>query len=424
MRRRWPVLAFLYLSSRLVALSALPMFLDERIHLRWAYWIAQGRRLRLPFISGRGLSVYLLAAVVPRLEDPLLAGRALTVAVGLATLFACHRLALRATGDTRVADLAALFYIACPFTLVYDRMVLTDAFLAAATALVLLLAMRVAEAPRPRDGLALGLALGLGVLAKTTGLLLFAVPVLALVLVAPVRRRALVPVAVSYAVAALLTAYPLWLFFRKTEELAGALGVRQNEASFTGNAAANLRLAFEWLWTYWTPPLALLALLRPMATMLAAVALAAVLWPALRFDLWLWTDPARAPFPALDRFQYVTGWPSGYGARDTIAFLRDERARHPGLLLVTPGPSTTASAVRLLWTRDASLDVRYVDPAETTPSALAAPGQGVLVVVSLIEGVRLPERWAPELVLAFSSFKPDGAPADQVYRLVSAGDGR
>jgi len=163
---------------------------------------------------------------------------------------------------------------------------------------------------------------------------------------------------------------------------------------------------------------------RPMATMLAAVALAAVLWPALRFDLWLWTDPARAPFPALDRFQYVTGWPSGYGARDTIAFLRDERARHPGLLLVTPGPSTTASAVRLLWTRDASLDVRYVDPAETTPSALAAPGQGVLVVVSLIEGVRLPERWAPELVLAFSSFKPDGAPADQVYRLVSAGDGR
>jgi hypothetical protein len=81
--------------------------------------------------------------------------------------------------------------------------------------------------------------------------------------------------------------------------------------------------------------------------------LAAVLVPALRFDLALWTDPARAPLPALDRFQYVTGWPSGYGARDSIAFLRAERACNPaGLLLVTPGPSTTASAVRLLWAND------------------------------------------------------------------------
>ena len=484
------LLLFLYLASRLTALGALPMFLDERIHLRWAWWIAQGRRLRLPFISGRGLSVWLLAGIVPHVQDPLRAGRLLTVAIGVVTLVAIHRLAFRAAGDARAADLAALFYVACPFTLLYDRMVLTDAYLAAFTALVLLLSIEMARAPRPGTGVGLGLALALGVLAKTTGLLLLAVPLLALVLVGVDRRRALRPLAVAYALAAALFAYPVWLFFRRTEELVGAVGVRENEASFTGNASANLRLAAQWLWTYWTPPLALLAVAGlafalahrtrwPFAVLLALVAvgptlafvavsgiwypryllftsvpllvlagwglvglldavakgarlgpatgaivtaamLVGLLAPALRFDLALWTDPARAPFPALDRFQYVTGWPSGYGLRDSVAFLRLERERRPaGLLVVTPGPSTTAGAVRLLLGADPGVEVRYVDPATGEgPAALArASGRrAVFVVVSLIQGVRLPEGWTRELRPAFASFKPDGAPADAVYR--------
>src|SRR5712691_4798454 len=180
--RRWPLLVALYLASRLVALTALPMFLDERIHLRWAFWIRQGRRLRLPFISGRGLSVWLLAAIAPQADDPLRTGRLLTVAVGLVTMVACHRLAWRATGDRRIADVTALFYIACPFTLFYDRMVLTDSFLACFTALTLLVSLRLAAEPRARTGLALGLAVALGILSKTTGLVLLAVPLLNVVL--------------------------------------------------------------------------------------------------------------------------------------------------------------------------------------------------------------------------------------------------
>ncbi|PYQ54563.1 MAG: hypothetical protein DMF78_05405, partial [Acidobacteria bacterium] len=422
----------LYLASRLAALTALPMFLDERIHLRWAFWLTQGRRLRLPFISGRGLSVWLLAAIAPHAEDPLRAGRLLTVAVGLVTMVACHRLAERAWGDRRVADVAALCYIACPFTLFYDRMVLTDSFLACFTALTLLVSLGVATEPRTRTGVVLGLVVALGI-----------------------RARAIRPLLAAYAVAIAISGYPLWLFFRKTDELSSAMGVRDNETSFTGNAAANLRLAAEWLWTYWTPGLAALALVGLVAALrrreparpsllLAAVAVAptvafvavseiwypryllfttvpmlplaaaglvwiidglagaarlgsgtaalagaaallAVLAPALRFDLALWTDPAQAPLSSLDRFQYVTGWPSGYGLRDSVAFLARERARHPsGLLVVTPGPSTTASAVRLLSTRDPAVDVRYVDPAgPDTPATLAraSGGRAVFIVV-------------------------------------------
>lgn len=487
---RWPVLITLYLASRLVGLMALPMFLDERIHLRWAYWIDQGRRLRVPVLAGRGLSVYLLAAVAPHADDPLRAGRLLTVAIGLVTLVAGWRLALRLTGDRRVADVTALFFIACPFALLYDRMVLTDAFLAAFSALTVLLGVAAAEQPRARTAAALGVAIALGVLSKTTGLVLFAVPLLAWALMARGRRTALAPLAGAWALGAALVAYPLWLFFRKTDELAGAIGRHDGEASFAGSATANLGLAASWLWAYWTPPLIVLALIGlgaalarrehargavllallaagpavalvaisgiwypryllfttvfllplsawgfvaladgtgrhlrlrpPLPAWLAAAGLVAVLLPALRFDSALWTDPARAPLPSLDRFQYVTGWPSGYGSRDSVAFLRTEHERRrDGLLLVTPGPSTTASAVRLLWAGDPTVEVRSLGPEEDPP--VAPPHRAVYVVVSLAEGVRLPDHWAAAVTREFASFKPDGTPSDVLYRACAAG---
>jgi hypothetical protein len=83
------------------------------------------------------------------------------VAVGIPTLVAVHRLAARLTGDVRVADLAAFFYIVCPFTLFHDRMVLTDpTFRVHGLTLPRPAARRHAPAPRrsPRAAMALGIA--------------------------------------------------------------------------------------------------------------------------------------------------------------------------------------------------------------------------------------------------------------------------
>ena len=483
---RWFVLVGLYLSSRVVALTALPMFLDERIYLRWAHWIAQGRRLQVPFVAGKGLSVWALAAVTPGAANPLLAGRLLTVAVGILTLLAVHRVAVRLTGDVRVADLAALFYIACPFTLFHDRMVLADPYLSAFTALTLLLALRLTDAPRARDGAALGAAMALGISAKVTGLPLLAVPILVLLVMGGTRRAWVKPLALAYVVAIGLVAYPVWRFFsRRSGELSKLAGAGGDDTPLPAVVSANLELALSWLWRYWTPGLALLALaglvvalrtspLRRSALLLVLVALgpvavfasvsrvwfpryvlfttvplvilaalgfralldaverrspaspsmgalrtalllALVLAPALRFDAALWTDPSQAPLPEVDRFQYVTGWPSGYGSRDSVEFLRARRAERPeGLTLVTPGPSITASAVRLLWASDAGMEVRAVDPSADVPADLARP---VYVVVSVAEGVHLPAHWTSEVTREFVSFKPDGAPADELYRV-------
>jgi hypothetical protein len=485
---RWAVLVGLYLASRLFALTTLPMFLDERIYLRWAYWITQGRRLQVPFVAGKGLSVWVLAAVTPQAANPLLAGRLLTVAVGILTLVAVHRLAARLTGDVRLADVAAVFYVACPFTLFHDRMVLTDPYLSAFTAWTLLLALRLAGTPRPRHGALLGAAMALGISTKVTGLPLLALPLLVLVVMGGTRRAWVKPLALAYAVALALIAYPVWRFFsRPSGELSKLAGSGGDDSPVAATVSANLGLALSWLWGYWTTGLVLLAAvgvvvalrtsaLRRSGVLLILVAvgpvalfasvarvwfpryvlfstvplvilaalgfralldairrrspvsawtgpvlttvlLAVVLAPALRFDAALWTDPSRAPLPDVDRFQYVTGWPSGYGGRDSIAFLRARRAERPeGLTLVTPGPSITASAVRLLWARDPAIDVRAVDPSGAVP--VPADGAGpVYVVVSVAEGVRLPAHWTNEVTREFASFKPDGTPADELYRV-------
>lgn len=485
--RRWAVLVGLYLASRVFALTALPMFLDERIYLRWAYWITQGRRLQVPFVAGKGLSVWVLAAVTPHAADPLRAGRLLTVAVGILTLVAVHRLAARLTGDVRVADLAACFYIVCPFTLFHDRMVLSDPYLSAFTAWTLLLALRlVAGTPRLRDGVALGAAMAFGIAAKVTGLPLLAVPLLVLCVMGGTRRAWVKPLALAYVVAIGLIAYPVWRFFsRPSGELSKLAGTGGDDSPLAAAVSANVGLAASWLWRYWTPGLVLLAAaglvvalrasaLRRSAVLLVLVVvgpvalfagvsrvwfpryvlfttvpfvilaamgfralldavnqrspfspsagavrttllLALFLAPALRFDAALWTDPSRAPLPDVDRFQYVTGWPSGYGGRDSIEFLRARRAERPeGLILVTPGPSITASAVRLLWANDPAMEVRAVDPSAAVP---ADPTRPVYVVVSVAEGVRLPAHWTSEVTRAFASFKPDGATADELYRV-------
>ncbi len=487
-----------YAATRLFALTLLPMFVDERIHLRWAFWITQGRRLKIPFFSGRGLSVYLLALVAPYARDPLLAGRLLTAAVGVATLYATWRLGVR-LWDTRVGILAAVFYVACPFTLFYDRMVLTDAFLSAFAALTLLDAVNLVRSPRLATGLRLGLWIGLGIASKATGLFLVATPLVALVVLterpAAAFRAAVRPLAVAYGLAAAVAGYPLWLFFRKTDELAGAMAGPDPEVMLAGTAAANLRLAAEWLWAYWTAPLAVLAAagvllafltregrresvllallgLGPVVAfvavsqvwypryllfttvpilVLAAAGLnglgeaarralssppavartipwamaALALLPALRFDLALWTDPAAAPFVALDRFQYVTGWPSGYGLRDSLAFLRRLSAGHPeGIVVVAAGPSTTAAAARLAFF-DLPVEVRFMAPTDPAVRGLLtslAARRPTCVVVSPAQGGAVGPGWAGTVTRVFASYKPDGTIADEIYRVCSRAD--
>jgi len=484
-------LAIAYLATRLAALTVLPIFFDETGHIRWAIWISQGQKIEKPWQYGKGLQIFANALLFPwAREHYLWASRAVAVLFGAGTLAGTILLG-RALGGARTGLVAGLFYVACPYALVYDRLALTDPALATFAAFAAVLCLRLVEHWRVRDGLALGLVLALAVFAKALGILLFFAPAAAVILIAPGRLRRPLPLVAAYAVAGGLTAYPLLRYFEVTATV--RVAVSKSNASLGQRLAENLPLCASWLWTYWTPSLIALALVaigwagvrrtRPVlflallivvpalafagvgdiwfprylvfltapfaalaawgadslarfaerrvprsAAAITGAGLALVLWPALRADRDLLVDPARAPFVEIDRFQYVTGWPSGYGVRDTVEFVRAERARHPeGITVVTHARTvrTTARALDLefAYRKDVRVeDLNFDHPDGAMPLLEEwARERPTLVVIEPPQGKsRRPD---PTLfanlrgVLAAQTFKPDGKLCDEIYRL-------
>jgi len=61
---------------------------------------------------------------------------------------------------------------------------------------------------------------------------------------------------------------------------------------------------------------------------------ALVCMPAIWLDYQVITDIPNARLPDMDRFQYIEGWPSGYGVEEAARFLKAEAERSPGGLIV------------------------------------------------------------------------------------------
>jgi hypothetical protein len=484
-------LVVLYLATRLSALTTLPIFFDETGHIRWSMLIAQGERWGRPWQYGKGLPIFANALVFPWARDEYLwASRAVTVLFGLGTLLGAMALARR-LGGPRAGLFAGVLYVACPFALFYDRLVLTDPALGTFAVFVALFGLGMAEEGKTRDGLRLGLVLALAVLSKALGVLLFFATLAAVLLAAPRRRRPPGALLLAYAVAAALTAYPLVRFFRVTSTVRVAV---QGEVSYLARLAENVPVGAAWLWTYWTAPLVLLALaglaaavvrrsgaVAFVATMVAvpflAIAAVSELWfprylvfltgpfvavaaygaealvallrsrvpvrahwaaaggaallalaPAMWVDFDLLRDPSRAALPPLDHIQFVTGWPSGYGVRDTVELARAERARRPeGLVVVSHSRTvrTTARALDLEFAGDPDVRVEDLnfDALEGALPLLAewAREKPTLVV---IEPVRASSRRPPPETFApfggrllARTFKPNGDLCDEVYLL-------
>jgi hypothetical protein len=421
------------------------------------------------------------------------ASRQLTAAFGALTLLATWGLARRLYDD-RAAIVAGLFYVLCPFTLFYDRLVLTDPVMSTFSALTLLASVRLAQTGRAHLGVLAGLALAATVLTKALGVMLFFVPAAAWVALAGPRRRGIGALALAYAVAAGLVAWPLRIFFGVSVAVRQAVGDSVGEP--LEGLARNLSAAQEWVLGWWTLPLLLLALLgtaaaivrrQPSGLFLAAVwvlplavllptathwypryllfmavptlilaaraltdltswaaerlrpisplgrlalpaaATLLVLVPSLRIDSHLWTQPHRAPLPAIDRLQFIDGWPSGYGVRETVAFLTGELERHPdGITVVMNSGSrpTTRLALNVASRREPRLHRRDLPLHDSGVLPLLerwARERPSLLVVSPMRRGRArpsPRAWGHLVVgRALETRKPNGDLCDQIYRL-------
>lgn len=247
-----------YAVSRLIGLTALPIFCDEAIHIQWAEQILQGNLLT-PLKDGKLLHVWFIALGLPWVSDPLWAARVLAVLEGAIALYACFRIGARLY-DRLAGFLCAALYVMCPFTLFHDRMALADGPLSAFAALTLLWSIAVIQDERRFYVLLLGLAMAGAILCKMPGLLTLLTPVMAAFLLAkPPRIRVVKQLALSYCITLTLVVVPIVIFLLTTRQLHEKSVLGENVWTWMVQVATNVQATYKWLWFYWTPPVLILA---------------------------------------------------------------------------------------------------------------------------------------------------------------------
>ncbi|MBI2309818.1 glycosyltransferase family 39 protein [Candidatus Collierbacteria bacterium] len=162
-------LTILYLSSRLINLTLIPIFTDEAIYIRWGQIALQDPVHR--FISledgKQPLFIWLMLPMLKWVSDPLIAGRLVSVFSGAITLAGLMALSWKLFGE-RTGWIAGLTYIISPFFLLYDRLALYDSLTTVLMIWALFLSVLLAETLRIDVALLLGMTVGAGFLTKSS----------------------------------------------------------------------------------------------------------------------------------------------------------------------------------------------------------------------------------------------------------------
>lgn len=165
------VLIAIYFLLRLPNLILQPIFADEAIYIRWAQVMRAEPTLRfLPLFDGKTpLFMWSMMPVLKFIEDPLFAGRFLSILSGFATLLGVIALGWKVFGKN-AALWAGLLYVITPYTVFFDRMALVDSMLSAFTVWSAYFAIWLVQAVRLDVAMILGFILGGGILTKTPGM--------------------------------------------------------------------------------------------------------------------------------------------------------------------------------------------------------------------------------------------------------------
>ena len=164
--------AVLYFALRLPNLTLQPIFADEAIYIRWAQVMRAEPTLRfLPLSDGKTpLFMWAMIPLFKIFDDPLYAGRFLSVLSGFGTLVGVFLLGRRIFGSS-VALWSALIYTVTPYTVFFDRMALVDSMLSAFTLWSLYLTVWLVQSQRLDLAMILGYMLGGALLTKTPAMI-------------------------------------------------------------------------------------------------------------------------------------------------------------------------------------------------------------------------------------------------------------
>jgi hypothetical protein len=170
-----------YLATRLTNLALLPIFTDEAVYILWSQTIAKNiSELWLPIRveNNRPLFFWLISVSLKAVDDPLLAGRAVSVLAGFFSLAGVY--SISSLLHSRWAGLLAGFvYVASPYHLFFNRMAHKAALLECLFVWLVWLTLRMAQ-PGTRVGawqnLLLGLLVALSLLTEATAILFVLLP--------------------------------------------------------------------------------------------------------------------------------------------------------------------------------------------------------------------------------------------------------
>jgi len=267
------VLTCIYVLSRLINLTALPIFTDEAIYIRWAQ--IGGRDASWRFISltdgKQPLFTWAMMVSMRFLHDPLFAGRLVSVLSGLVAVWGMYLLGLEVFRNKWIGLLGSLLYVISPFALFYDRLALYDSLVSAISIWNLYFIVLLVRSVRLDIALILGLSLGLGMLNKTSAFISLYLLPFSLILfdwkTKKVGKRlfywvclALVSAVLSQLIYSILRLSPYFYIIAQKDTIFVypiSLWLTHPLQFFIGN----IRGMFDWLFGYLTVPIIVLVCL-------------------------------------------------------------------------------------------------------------------------------------------------------------------
>ncbi len=163
------VLVLIYFVTRLYSILSLPIFTDEAIYIRWAQIAKQDANWRFISLTDgkQPMFIWLMMISLRFIQDPLLAGRLVSVGAGFMTLMGMYFLGKEIFKSNKIGLISSFLYLIFPMALVYDRMALYDGLVGTFAIWALFLIVLLTRRIRLDIALILGMVVGGGVLTKT-----------------------------------------------------------------------------------------------------------------------------------------------------------------------------------------------------------------------------------------------------------------
>lgn len=420
-------LSVVYLLTRLINLTKLPIFNDEAIYLDWGWkslHTSAGLFYSLydakpPFL------IWIFGIFESVVQSPLFMGRFVSVLTGLLTLIGIYKVS-KIINCKRLAVLSSIFYIAIPLFAFFDRQALMEASVTAAGIWSLYFLLQILETKKTKYSVCLGIVIGIGIFIKLQALV-FLVPIILILIYKKLFKPTIIPIIVvaTIVLSPLLLQNAFWASFNSNSrfmltlpELLGfpftlwmknfstTIGVsffhltpfiflsaiygiylflKDKKGTlpifFLINIIFVLFLGRSLNPRYLTAFLALapvfaaravLSFRKPLAFLIGGVS---ILLPVIITTLLIFSPLVYFNF--LDRFTtysqrdgYVTGWTSGYGIPETLAYLNNQSENKQIIVGVRLDAGNPESAMFAYFNASKKVIPTYLDPRVLDKSIL------------------------------------------------------